>query len=365
MIIGIDARPLSETRPTGITKYLKETLTNYVDKDNKYILYSNKPICEKLHFKFDYSVKIIKQRSGTYFIYWYLYNVLKKDCVDVFWGTEHILPKRKKGIRMVLTIHDLALLHNYRWGKIRNVIVQNIFTRKSINNADSIIAISESTKNDIINVLKIDKSKINTIYLGFSKVKEKTLFEDSLIKNKYFLFVGSMDKRKNILNIVKSFIEFKKRNHDSSYKLVIAGSGGNEQSKVMGLINKSMYKDDIIITGYVDDNQISNLYYYSSFILYPSLYEGFGLPILEGYSYNKIVLISNNSSLREIGGEDAPFVNDANDYFEICDKIEQIIAFSNDKQNNIINKNKEQLLKFSWKKSALLTREVVINGKRK
>lgn len=365
MIIGIDARPLCENNPTGITNYLFNILSRFEDEKNKFILYVCDEIKLELSFKFNFVVKKIKSKISTFCIYYKLPKILYDDKVDVFWGSEHILPKKNKytkNIKFICTIHDIALIVNPLAGSLKNAIMQNIYCKKSIFNADLILTISNSTRNEIIRVFpNVNKNKIHINPIGFDLMTglKKAPLRPNIECDNFLLFMGTLDTRKNICNIIKAFFDYKTR-IKSNLKLVLAGGNGNASKEAFKLVNKSKYSNDVIFTGYITKEEKISLLSNCSFFIFPSNYEGFGIPILEAYSFGKIVLVANNSSLREVAGDFAPYVENSNDYISISKKIEEIISYDKKEVNIIKEKIGLQIEKFSWDKCSKKTYEHII-----
>ncbi len=167
MRIGIDARPLISESPSGIGIYLLEILRNLERNENTtYILYTNEPIRNQDTVLTGFEKRVVHGKIGTFTICFGLDKALKADKIDEFWGTEHMLPLFAYGVKKVLTVHDLALLINPKWGSRKNAIMQNIFCRLSCKQADKIIAVSEATKKDIVSLLSIDTNRITAILNG-------------------------------------------------------------------------------------------------------------------------------------------------------------------------------------------------------
>lgn len=167
MRIGIDARPLMSETPSGIGVYLLEILYALnLDDGNEYILYSNAPLKNKDAILNKFKQVVVPGKTGTLVVCFGLKKQLKKDCIDVFWGTEHMIPLNARQVRKVLTVHDLALLINPKWGSWKNAVMQNVFCRLSCKVADRIIAVSEATKKDIVTMLSIDEKRVTKILSG-------------------------------------------------------------------------------------------------------------------------------------------------------------------------------------------------------
>lgn len=167
MRIGVDARPLVSETPSGIGIYLIEILKNLNYNDEaQYVVYSNEPLRNPESNLNSLEQHIVGGKTGTIAVCFELGKQLKKDNIDVFLGTEHLLPLNCRTVKKVLTVYNLALMINPSWGSREDTIMQNVFCRLSCKCADKIIAVSETTRNDITNLLKINKERITVILNG-------------------------------------------------------------------------------------------------------------------------------------------------------------------------------------------------------
>lgn len=367
MRIGVDARPLISESPSGIGVYLLEVLKNLEDNGNTYILYSNEPIKNQDPSLQKFEKRIVKGKIGTLVICFKLNKVLKADRIDEFWGTEHMLPLFTKGIRRVLTVHDLALLINPKWGSRKNAIMQNVFCRLSCKCADHIIAVSEATKKDICKLLHIKEQKIAVIYNGggqnevpaFSEEEEQEIRNRLKINdNRFFAYVGNIEPRKNIENIVKAF-ESAKSDLDGECKLVLAGKLGWRTEKIIQSIDNSRYKSSILLPGYISEREKEFLLQKAIAFVFPSNYEGFGIPIIEALSYGGVVITAQNSSLPEVGGEVAFYVGREHDVKDIAKKMLQCSKISVEQRSELEAEGKKWADQFGWKKCSKRTQEVL------
>jgi len=322
MNIGIDARGLLEKK-AGIGKYIEQIIKkiNEMDKDNNYILYSTKEIVLDFKLKNNFQIKQKLGKLGSLWMFFCLPKHLKDDKIDVFWGTQALLPRKNKytkKIRYILTIHDLAIKRLKVVGSFKNTIIQKLFLKSSIKKADRIITISKSTQKDIISFYNIDINKTSVIYPGTNiqeniedispKTKEE-IEEKMKIKNMpYIFFLSTIEPRKNIKTLIKSFEYIRKKNN-INLKLILAGGLGWKYNDILEEVDKSSYKDDIIMPGYISEEEKKYLYENTKCFVYPSLYEGFGLPVLEAMANKSLVVTSNNSSLPEVGGDVAFYYN--------------------------------------------------------
>jgi len=373
--IGVDARGLDGNK-TGISTYIDELFKKINDlPDNqkiKFVLYSTRPI--NLSFKVNENLEvkyITKYKKGVIFTRFQIPKMLKDDNVDIFWGTQHLLPIRNnytENIKYVLTVHDLAIHKLKTVGSFKNTIIHRLFFKRSCLEADRIVADSESTKNDLIKIFGIEEEKINVVYLGtnytrdynISNEQEKEIFEKfNVSRGKYLLFVSTIEPRKNIITIVKAFNEFKKDKKFSEYKLILAGGLGWKYEEILKAIENSDYKDSINLTGYISKDEKECLMHNAKCFVYPSLYEGFGLPILEAMQKGIVVITSNVSSIPEVGGDVPFYLNNVLDEKELAELMKKAIELDEKDIKIIVEKGYKQVDKFTWEKCSLETLEVI------
>jgi glycosyltransferase involved in cell wall biosynthesis len=226
----------------------------------------------------------------------------------------------------------------------------NISVRKKLlcQKAAKIITISESTKRDLMNLFQIDEEKISVIYLANSLQHSNTILENNRIDNlpnKYLLYVGNRTVYKNFyffLRAMTSILE-----EDKDLHIVCTGPEFDFSEKHFF---KSLNLQERLVHHFVDDTKLIHLYKHALAFVFPSLFEGFGLPVLEAFSCNCPTIISNTTSLPEVGGDASMYFEPKNEQ-SIRDAIINVI-YSNSKRFELITKGQEQLKKFSWKKTA-------------
>jgi glycosyltransferase involved in cell wall biosynthesis len=276
-----------------------------------------------------------------------------------------IPPTLNKNI--VLTIHDLAFIRypefNFDWfiKKYTREVFQNAMKAKKIF-ADSI-----STKNDITRFFKINPEKIEVVYLAadnfFRKLEERETDKNILKKyeiiKKYLFSVGTIEPRKNYINLIKAFNLLKANGQNISgnskdsvfdYMLVIAGKTGWKNESTYNEINNSPFKNDILFIGNIPDGDLIQLYNQAELFVYPSIFEGFGLPVVEAMKCGIPVIVSNSSSLIEIA-PDKEFLFDPYDFNDLALKI-KIILEDESLRKELSEKSLNQAAKFDWKKTA-------------
>jgi len=208
-------------------------------------------------------------------------------------------------------------------------MLQKLFLPRFLNKADLIISNSENTQNDILKTYPKISAKTDAIYLGVDnsfKPTEKRDFqglEKYKIDQNYILYLGTIEPRKNLKTLLKAFDIFKEKTN-SKVQLVIAGQDGWKNEAFYNQLEKSKYKSDIKLTGYVPSQDIPLLYANAEVFVYPSLYEGFGLPVVEALSSGTQVICANNSSLLEFGEEFVTYF-DTEDPHSLSDKLISLI----------------------------------------
>ncbi|MDH5533805.1 MAG: glycosyltransferase family 4 protein [Candidatus Pacebacteria bacterium] len=291
-------------------------------------------------------------------------NIFPK--LDLFHSWDWIQPPDKK-LPLVSTIHDLAIL-KYPETAHPKILKRHQKSWKILKQRKAhIIAVSQATKKDIVEELAIPSSRVHVIYEALPQETAKVaneLSEDKYnkIKDKlkldrpYLLFVGTREPRKNLKKLIKAWGSFSKT-HD----LIIAGEEGwDETSNTKSSNNPSKQNNDEIkprFLGKVTDQELVVLYSEAECFVYPSLYEGFGLPILEAFSFGTPVVTSNISSMPEVAGNAAELVN-PNSIEDIKNGIEKILHEPQKKQQERLQKMIIRLQLFSWKRVAKETREV-------
>ncbi|MCE5328767.1 glycosyltransferase family 4 protein, partial [bacterium] len=284
--------------------------------------------------------------------------------VDVLHCPDYLIPPTiNKNI--ILTVHDLSFYRfpefNFEWfiKKYQTTVLNNAKRAKKI------IADSNSTKLDIVNFMNINPQKIEVVYLAADK-KFRKLKPDELkkevpgkfnVKKDYVLSVGTIEPRKNFNTLIKAFNIFKKSSEVSeNYNLVIAGKTGWKSEETFEELNKSPFKDEIIFTDEVNDNDLVQLYNQASLFVYPSVFEGFGLPILEAMSCGLPVIAANTSSIPEIFQNDEFLINPFKEE-EIAEKI-NLVLVNNDIKKSLIDFSIKNARKFTWEKTAARTASI-------
>lgn len=356
MIIGIDARPLSYPQLTGIGVYLNSLLQaiQELDQENQYYLISNGAI----HFEVvnprwkKLEGRLPQRKIGTLWMQVFVPRLASTLKLDLFWGPRHQLPLfMPKEIKTVLTVHDIVHLLFPRTMSLPNLVAERLLMQRSIRRADYVMADSQSTASGIQEHYQVRPTKIGVVYPGGPTVSEQMhspVSDDEKLPGKYFLFVGTLEPRKNLRAILGAFALLDTEREDVN--LVVVGNIGWKNKDVMSLLKAHRYRSRIHFTGYVDAARLSFIYRNALCLLYPSLYEGFGFPILEAMTYGVPVITSNISSMPEVAGDAAMLVN-PNDINELANAMNMILSNGN-LRDLMVFKGYKRLKEFSWMRCA-------------
>lgn len=349
MIIGIDASKAAMDKRTGVENYVYQLILNLqkIDSKNTYYLYTNKHLPEELLKNSNFIEKFIPFPK-----FWNKIRLpleLRKDKPEKYLQPVYMIPKFAPA-KSIGVFHDLAWKKFPEAYSSKDIASQKRALKNLRRRAQTIICVSNSAKNDLIEVCPDLEPRLKVVYHAGNIKPSPTQFKDLLkIGQKYFLFFGRLETRKNVVNIVKAFYEAKE--HGLSHKLVLVGKPGFGYDKIETEINSnSEFSGDIIRPNFVDDATLYDLIAGAEATVYPSLYEGFGLPALESMSIGTPVITANTSSLPEVVGDSAIMV-DPTDFHQISDAMIKISTDSNFRQQLSIS-GIEQARHFSWQKTA-------------
>jgi glycosyltransferase involved in cell wall biosynthesis len=275
----------------------------------------------------------------------------------VYHGTDHKLNTWSRGPKVV-TIHDMQpfvgkwIDPKFAQGRIE------IMTKVFKSDVQKIIAISHFTKQEIIRFFPEAASKIEVVYHGhnFDLKTEPLVLSNNIIEKitqgkPFLFFIGNIEERKNLVNQIKAFEILKEDNKDLVF--ILSGKPGFNFSMIEAYINSSIYKSDIYVTGYLSEAEKEYALKHTACLMFASWYEGFGFPLIEALAKNSNVVISQSSSLHEIGKEYC-YECDPADPLDIADKVSIIIKKGNLKKVDLYHFQSE----WSWKKCALETIDV-------
>ncbi len=364
MVIGIDGNEANVERRVGIGEYSFELLRQFEEfqisniQFQIYLKIQPLPDMPKERDGWEYRVigpkKMWTQVGLPFDLYFH------KGRPDVFFTPSHYAP-RFSPAPTAISIMDLSFIHFPELFAKKDLYQLTNWTKYSAKNAKKIFTISEFSKSDIIKTYGIAAKDVIVAYPGTKKVESEKLKVQSMedlnkkfgIEKNYILFVGTLQPRKNIEKLIEAFSVIKKK----ELQLVVVGKKGWMYEEILNAPDRFKVKDKVKFLDFVSDDDLPSFYKDAICFVLPSLYEGFGLPILEAMKYGCPVITSNISSLPEAGG-DAALYFDPQDVADIAKKIDRVI--SDEKlRSEMIKKGYQQVKKFSWEKTAKETLRVL------
>jgi glycosyltransferase involved in cell wall biosynthesis len=298
------------------------------------------------------------------------YLPIHYDCFfpkgDIYHFFNFVAPSISKKKKVIITIHDMVYKVMPETVSAKTLYILNRDLERSIKRANAIITVSEHSKRDLMKYHQVDEEKISIVNPGIdypffekgqsmdhgtiNRVKEKYALPD-----KYILYLGTLEPRKNIGSIIDAY-ELLSEEIKSEYKLVLAGRVGWKANEILKKIENTPSADNIVRVGYVDEVDKPFIYGIAHAFVFPSLYEGFGMPVVEAMACGTAVVTSNNSSLPEAGGE-AALYSDALDAKAISENIRHLLL-DEVVRDQLVQKGIQHAKTFSWKDSADMTVKV-------
>lgn len=383
MVIGIDGNEANIDKKVGISEYVYELLMQFHSSQQSEISNQKEHTKFKIYLKekpthglpmeaegWEYKVFGPKKMWTQFALPAKLY--LEREKPDVFFSPAHYAP-RFSPVPTVISIMDLAFFHFPELFAKKDLYQLHKWTEYSVKKASKIITISEASKDDIIKLYHIPQDRIHVVYPGIKESLTLTPHNYSMqdlqqkygISDNFILFVGTLQPRKNIVRAIEAFSKVVSRrseirdqkSEDGELQFVIVGRKGWLYEDILAAPKKYGVEDKVKFLDFVPDDELPTLYKNAKCFLWPSLYEGFGLPVVEAMSYGCPVITSNTSSLPEAGGDAAVYV-DPRDTDDIAKKL-QVVLSTKSKRAEMIEKGKKQVAKFSWEKAAEQTLEVL------
>jgi len=364
LIIGVDVRELKKAK-TGIKTFLEELCREFKNRnegDLKFYFFDtslpvytgkNKPLKWLEHLNYQIWKQLVLPVKA-----W------SKKC-DIVFCVDNCVPYIHLGYQTIFSIHDAFCFESpQHYGKLWLWLYKNTAT-PGARRSPYVITATAYGKKQVAHYMELDPDKMVVVYDGPKRVNYNPDANAASIvqslpitKGNYILHVGAMFKRKNIVSLIKAFGIVKQQNIPD-LKLVLAGplvsnKFENEHQLILDTIADNSLKDDVIITGFLSDAEIGQLYENALMYVFPSTNEGFGLPILEAFEHHLPVLVSNNTCLPEVGG-DAVLQFDPYDINEMVQKINTVLNDA-ELRKEMIKKGDDRLKEFSWEKTA---REII------
>lgn len=361
MKIGIDIRCLMTPERTGVGAYTYRLLDALfaIDREHEYYLFYNayRDVSDCIPV-WDYpNVHYVRRRwPNKLFSLVQLLGILPLDrffgvALDYLFSPNINFTRVSKRVRHILTMHDLSFAffsQYYSWQRrLWHLVVR---PKWQCCEATKILCVSESTKRDVVGHYGVDDGKVVVVYPGVLQLVTRNLelgviCERYSLPEKYILYLGTLEPRKNVLGIIEGFVKSGLRT--KGYELVLAGKRGWKDKDIMERIDNT---EGVRYIGYVIEEDKWSLYTHSSLFVFPSLYEGFGLPVLEAMAAGVPVITSNVSSLPEVVGHGAYLVNPMN-IDEIALGMTRIIAHDT-MRKRLVEQGTERASRFSWHQAA-------------
>jgi glycosyltransferase involved in cell wall biosynthesis len=350
---------------------------NVIDRKNEYFIYLPEsptqdlpPESKRWHYR------VVKPNKLWTLIGLQINLVFQNPGISLFLSPTHYAPLFLP-CPLVISIMDVSyLLYTKSFRRI-DLWQLKFWTRLSVNNAKRILTISNASKNDILKLYGLPKSKVDVAYPGIKDIhisQEQTLSLNEIklkatgmkdfqkkygIKDGYILFVGTIQPRKNILRLIDAFSQLINNVKYKDLTLIIIGKPGWMYEEIYAAPKKYKVENKIMFLSEITNEELPSWYKNAQCFVFPSLYEGFGLPVLEAMVNGCPVITSNVSSLPEVGGEAAIYVNPES----TADLLQKLNLVLSDKKlrENMIRKGYEQAKKFSWEKTARETLKILEN----
>lgn len=303
---------------SGLGNYSRDLvrILSHYYPENEYLLLNKnssergKEILEKPNVRF------VETSRGKFSRQFKMGKDAQKEGAEIFHGLSGELPLKwgKEPIKKIVTIHDLIFMRYPQYYSYFDRKIHLWKFKKAAISADKIIAISEQTKRDIITYLKVPESKIEVIYQGCHQAFKEQQSEECIqavkekfnLPERYILNVGTIEDRKNLLSIVKGI-------NETEIPLVVVGKKTSYYKKVEAFIRKNKMEKQVIFLEGVSMDELAVIYKLADIFVYPSFFEGFGIPVIEALFSKTVTITSNTSCLPEAGGDNSVYINPGND----------------------------------------------------
>lgn len=372
MIIAVNTRFLMGDYLEGYGNFIYETFIRITknNPEHQFLFIFDRPY-EK-HFIGGENVKAVVTRpAARHPLLWKIWYdisvpaVLRKYKADVFVSCDGFCSLRTK-VPQCLVVHDLAFLHYPSLNIKSHLLFYKKYMPAFLKKATFIATVSEFSKKDIMQQYKTPAAKIDIVYNGVKEIFQPLKEEVKVAtKNKYtegkeyFVYAGSIHPRKNLMKLLKAFSIFKKR-QQTNMKLVLAGRLAWKYESFKENLKSYKYRNDVIMTGYTEQKELVNIIGSAYGMVYPSLFEGFGVPVLEAMQCDVPVITSVNSAMQEIA-KDAALFADPENSTDIAEKM--MLLYKDEKlRKELIEKGKKVASKYDWDKTAELLWQTILKS---
>lgn len=365
MLIAIDGNEANISQRVGVNQFAFELLRHLhrLDTIHKFVVFlKDRPLPDMPPAKDNFTYETFGPRKA-----WVLtgltMRLFRSPRPDVLFSPSHYIPLISP-VRRVFSIMDLSY-EKFGAQYFRQYDLQQLrhWTRLSAKNAKQIITISESAKQDIMELYKVPENKLTVIYPGYDEetfhsripvTKQLQIRDKYNIKGKYFVFVGTLQPRKNIIRLIKAFSKL-----GGGTKLVIVGKKGWLYDEIFALVKKLDIEQKIIFAGFVPSEDLPALFKASVAYVLPSLYEGFGIPVIEAQACGAVTVVSRTSSLPEAAGDAAIYIDKPDSVHQIAEALRTALSLSRKRRDDLIDAGRTNVKRFSWASAAQKTVDIL------
>ncbi len=373
MIIAVNTRFLIANQLEGIGWFTYETLKRITraHPEHQFHFFFDRPYNNEFIFSGNVTPHILRP-PARHPILWYWWfeqavpNKLKEIQADIFLSTDGFL-SLSSSLKQVLVVHDLAYLHHPAHINFTALKYYRHFVPRYVNKASRIATVSEFSRNDIHRAFNFPLNKIDVTYNGAHEFfqplseQEKVKIKARYTQGKpYFIYAGAIQPRKNVTTLFKAFDKLKSE-QNVPHKLIIAGRFAWKSKEVRSCYDALQYKEDIVFTGHLGRNELARIMGAAYALVYVSLFEGFGIPIVEAGQCGVPCITSNVSSMPEVCGNAGLLINEPQNVNEVTEVMLRIIS-DQKLYSDLCREAPLQASKFSWDYSAKSLWQCVMNA---
>ncbi len=365
MLIAIDGNEANISQRVGINQWAFELIKHLqaLPTEHQIVVFlKDRPLPDLPPATPHFSYEVFGPRR-SWVMTGLTWRLLKRPRPDVLFSPSHYIPLLTS-VKRVFSIVDLSYEHfGADYFKTYDLQQLKQWTRRSARVAQKIVTISEHSRQDIEKLYHVPSHKIQVIYPGYNTqlfhpriplTKQKQVREKYGITGKYFVFLGTLQPRKNISRLIEAFAQL-----GGGTKLVIVGKKGWLYDEIYAKVQKLNLQTKVIFTGFAPTEDIPALMKTSIAYVLPSLYEGFGIPVVEAQACGTITVVSRVSSLPEVAGESAIYIDDPHSISDIAESLRTALSLPRRKRDIMIAAGKQNAARFSWEKAAKETLDLL------
>lgn len=362
MRIAVNTRLLLKGKLEGIGRFSCETLKRIVQQhpEHTFLFFFDRSYSEEFIFGSNV-VPVILQPQARHPLLWYLYfqmstpYALQHHKADIYVSPDGYIPLNT-GVKTVNVIHDINFEHNPEYLRFDNRIYCRKYFPKFAREATQLVTVSEFSKQDIVDTYGIAPEKIHVVYNGphtayhtLPENEQQTVREQYSNGCPFFVFVGALHPRKNVVNLLKAFDRYKDLQSNTT-KLLIVGAPQQKIAEMEATFRQMKHKADVVFTGRLQPDELNKVMSSAEALTFPSFFEGFGIPIVEAFASGTPVITSNTSSMPEVAGDAAILVN-PHSVEEIAQAMHTITT-NPELKAELVEKGRNRLPLFDWDRSA-------------